>query len=120
MSNELLFSPTKVPSQWSSTKTIINDLLGEVATPEPHLLGNQVVEASTRVARWYIFQPKIPIWVNFGGSCNGRCWSILWPFGLFYGHWVNFVAIWYNFTILVCCTNLATLISMYMLAILQI
>jgi hypothetical protein len=49
----------------------------------------------------YIFKPKIPIWVNFGGSSNGRSyfmavWSILrpfgigilWPFGLFYGHLV--------------------------------
>jgi hypothetical protein len=23
--------------------------------------------AQSRVARWYIFKPKIPIWVNFGG-----------------------------------------------------
>jgi hypothetical protein len=43
---------------------------------------------TVRVARWYIFKPKIPIWVNFGGSCNGRCWYILWPFGLSYGHLV--------------------------------
>jgi hypothetical protein len=35
----------------------------------------------TRVARWLIFKPKIPIWVNFGGSCIRRCWHILWPFG---------------------------------------
>jgi hypothetical protein len=32
------------------------------------------------------FKPKIPIWVIFGGSCNGRCWHILLPFGLFYGY----------------------------------
>jgi hypothetical protein len=48
----------------------------------------------TRVARWHIFKPKIPIWVNFGRSCNGRCWYILCPFGLFYGHLWYFVAIW--------------------------
>jgi hypothetical protein len=24
-------------------------------------------------ARWYIFKPKIPILVKFGGPCNGRC-----------------------------------------------
>jgi hypothetical protein len=43
------------------------------------------------------FKPKIPIWVNFGGSCNGRSgyviwplvyftviWYILWPFDIFY------------------------------------
>jgi hypothetical protein len=35
-----------------------------------------------RVARWYIFKPKIPIWVNFVVSCNGRCWYFLWPFGI--------------------------------------
>jgi hypothetical protein len=39
----------------------------------------------TSVARWYIFKPKIPTWVNFGRSCNGRCWYFLWPFCLFYG-----------------------------------
>jgi hypothetical protein len=33
-----------------------------------------------RVARWYVFRPKIPIWINFGGSCKGWCWYILWPF----------------------------------------
>jgi hypothetical protein len=50
----------------------------------------------SRAARWYIFQPKIPIWVNFGGSCNGRCWYILWPFGMFYGILLYFTAIWYT------------------------
>jgi hypothetical protein len=29
---------------------------------------------ANRVARWHIFKPKIPILVNFGGSCNGTCW----------------------------------------------
>jgi hypothetical protein len=33
----------------------------------------------TRVARWRIFKPKIPIWVNFGGSFNGIRWFILGP-----------------------------------------
>jgi hypothetical protein len=54
-------------------------------------------------ARWYISEPKIPIWVNFGGWCNGRCRYILWPFGLvyiqsfgaFYDHLVYFMVIWY-------------------------
>jgi hypothetical protein len=38
-------------------------------------------------------------------------WSILQSFGIFYGHWVYFVVIWYNFPVLVFCTkkNLATL-----------
>jgi hypothetical protein len=50
---------------------------------------------SIRVARWHIFKPKIPIWVNFGGSRKGRCWYILWPIGLFYVHLVYSVSIWY-------------------------
>jgi hypothetical protein len=37
-----------------------------------------------RVVRWFVFKPKIHIWVNFGGSCNGRCWYILWIRGPFY------------------------------------
>jgi hypothetical protein len=44
----------------------------------------------TWVARWYIFKPKIPILVNFVGSCNGRWWYILRPFGLSYGHLLFF------------------------------
>jgi hypothetical protein len=32
-----------------------------------------LAEPRSRVARWYIFKPKIPIWVNFEVSCNGRC-----------------------------------------------
>jgi hypothetical protein len=48
---------------------------------EPRFFG-----LSSRVARWYIFKPKIPIWVNFGGSCNWGCWYISWPFGIFCGH----------------------------------
>jgi hypothetical protein len=35
------------------------------------------------------FQTQIPIWVNFGGSCNGRCWYI-------YGDLLYFTASWYN------------------------
>jgi hypothetical protein len=46
----------------------------------------------SRVARWFAFKPKIQIWVNFGGSCNGRGWYILWfilqSFVIFYGHLV--------------------------------
>jgi hypothetical protein len=29
-----------------------------------------------RVARWYIFIPKIPIWVNYGVPWNGIFWYI--------------------------------------------
>jgi hypothetical protein len=31
----------------------------------------------TKVARWFVFKPKIKIWVNFGGSCYGKSWYIL-------------------------------------------
>jgi hypothetical protein len=50
-----------------------------------------------RDARWYIFKPKIQICVNFGSSCNGRCWYMLWPFGIFFGHLVYFLVIWFIF-----------------------
>jgi hypothetical protein len=57
--------------------------------------------------------PKIPTWVNFGGSCNGRCWYSLWQLGPFYGHLVYlwqfgiFFPVWVYFTN----KNLATLHS---------
>jgi hypothetical protein len=38
----------------------------------------------------FVFKPKIPIWVNFGGPLNGKYWYILWSFG-------NVVVIWYIF-----------------------
>jgi hypothetical protein len=41
-----------------------------------------------RVARWYIFIPKIPICI-FWRALKSTCWSMLWQFG-------NFV-IWYTF-----------------------
>jgi hypothetical protein len=54
------------------------------------------------VARWYIFKSKIQVWVTFGGSCNTRCWYLLWsfgficpPFGIFCGH---LVYVWYAFS----------------------
>jgi hypothetical protein len=64
-----------------------------------------------RVARWYIFKPKIPIWVHFGVPFNERLCvvtfmeirSILLPFRKFYvhlvyifcGHFGIFVPLWY-------------------------
>jgi hypothetical protein len=54
-------------------------------------------KVSTRVARWYIFKPKIRIWVNFGRSCNGRCWVFLGPSCLLHGQMVYFRAFWYSF-----------------------
>jgi hypothetical protein len=43
-----------------------------------------------RVARWFVFKPKIQIWVNFGWSCND-----IQDVGIFYGHLVNFTVFWY-------------------------
>jgi hypothetical protein len=54
-----------------------------------------VSDCQPRVARWYSFKPKKQMGVNFGGFCNGRCWYILRQLGIFYGHLVYFVAIWY-------------------------
>jgi hypothetical protein len=56
------------------------------------------------VARWFVFKPKIPIWVNFGGSCDGRCrytyfmviWSILWSSCIYYGFLIYVMVIWYT------------------------
>jgi hypothetical protein len=42
------------------------------------------------VARWFIFKPKIQIWVYFVGSFDGRGWCILWPFSQFSGRLVYF------------------------------
>jgi hypothetical protein len=66
---------------------------------------NAAIPAVTRVARWHTFKPKIPNWVNFGGSCNGRCRHILWPFGIFCSNVANFTVVWYIFPVLVCCTK---------------
>jgi hypothetical protein len=83
-------------------------------------VGNSRIQIQDRVARWFVFKPKIQIWVNFVGSCNGRGWYILWTVGpfyglllyVFYGHFVKFAVIWYIFPILVFCKkkNLAPLI----------
>jgi hypothetical protein len=31
---------------------------------------------------------KSKIWVNFEGPLNGKCWYILWPFGIINGRLV--------------------------------
>jgi hypothetical protein len=41
-----------------------------------------------RVARWFVFKPKIPTLVKFGGPWNGKCCYSLLPFGKIYGHLV--------------------------------
>jgi hypothetical protein len=44
-----------------------------------------------RVARWSVFKPKIPIWVNFGEPWNGKGWHIQWLFGTYQGYLVHSV-----------------------------
>jgi hypothetical protein len=56
-------------------------------------LGLKIYRLCVKVARWYIFKPKIPIWVNFGGLWNGKGWCIILPFGIYYRHVVYFMAI---------------------------
>jgi hypothetical protein len=60
------------------------------------LLPQSVIPMYKRVARWFVFKPKIQIWVNFGGSCNVRCWYILRTLGPFYGLMLNFTNICYS------------------------
>jgi hypothetical protein len=76
----------------------------------PALPGVVIFErrTETRVARWFVSKPKIPIWVNFVGSCYGNFCILydrlvyftaigynLWPFGIFCGNLVYFPPFWY-------------------------
>jgi hypothetical protein len=40
----------------------------------------------SRVARWFVFKPKIPIWVNYFMATL----SFNWPFGIFHGNLLYF------------------------------
>jgi hypothetical protein len=73
------------------TRTSWRDL-----NPWPPLL-EAVIRLCTKGCQMvYIVSNQIPIRVNFGGSCNGRCWHILSPFGLFYNTLVHFMSVSYN------------------------
>jgi hypothetical protein len=75
-----------------------------------------IAPLESRVASWFVFKPKIQIWVNFGGPCTGRCRHILWTLGPFYNlllYFWTFGIVRGNlvfFPVLVFCTkeNLAT------------
>jgi hypothetical protein len=58
-----------------------------------NLIGGEEWEAAVEVsvARGFIFNPKIPIWVNFGRSCKGLVF--LWPFSPIYGQLEYFIAV---------------------------
>jgi hypothetical protein len=47
---------------------------------------NQLKPVPVRVARWFHFRPKMPVWVYFGGPWNGKCCNIYRSFGIFYDH----------------------------------
>jgi hypothetical protein len=86
---------------------IIGRVSGSITTGYP----SPPFERISRVARWYIFKPKIPIWVNFSASCKERCWPFYCHFVYFMAIWYVFGSFWYIFPVLVCCAekNLATL-----------
>jgi hypothetical protein len=57
----------------------------------------------TRVARWFIFKPKIPIWVKFGCpwnhlEYNTAIWYDLRPFGIVCSRFGIFFPFWYVWT----------------------
>jgi hypothetical protein len=47
-----------------------------------------------RVARWFVFKPKIPILVKFGGPWNIKCCDILCQFGVIYSLLVLVPSLW--------------------------
>jgi hypothetical protein len=56
----------------------------------------------TRVARWFVFKPKVPVLGKFGRVLQWKIlvdfmtiWSMLLLLEIFYGHFVYFVFIWY-------------------------
>jgi hypothetical protein len=69
---------------WQSTKTFFHNRLFSPDKCRENETKTCAVILS-RVARWFVFTPKVPIWVNFGGPWNGKCQHVLRPFGIFYG-----------------------------------
>jgi hypothetical protein len=69
--------------------------VGAVQSNPLYLLLLLLWTAESRVASWFIFKLKIPIWVYFWGPYIGKCWYILWTLRIFYKHFGNLVTIWY-------------------------
>jgi hypothetical protein len=67
-----ILSKKTIPRNWATWGFF---LLTKVRKNGPN--GSNLSNQVTRVAKWYIFKQKVPNWVNFGGSFNGRCWYIL-------------------------------------------
>jgi hypothetical protein len=72
-------------------------------------LNSKICRSATGLPDGIFPNQKIPIWVNFGGPCNGIFWYILWPFGQFprrLAYFMEyFVVIWCVFPVLVFCTK---------------
>jgi hypothetical protein len=72
--------------------------LPEQLAPAPPRHEKQQVDI--RVARWFIFIPKIPIWINYWRALEWKVFvyfmtirNILRPFGIVFGRLVLFVVI---------------------------
>jgi hypothetical protein len=72
--------------------------MGGLPTPE----AAEKMSGTSRVARWFLFKPKVPIWENFSGpQIVLPFWNILWIFGIFgifYDLSLHIVFIWYIFS----------------------
>jgi hypothetical protein len=79
----------EILSERETISQVMQNALDEATDP----WGVKVSGRVFRVARWFIFIPKITIWVYFGGHWNGKCWYILWPLGIFLSHLVHFMTI---------------------------
>jgi hypothetical protein len=82
-----------IVSEWKVDENVCSYQCSAAMTGSPFLRAGLAERQASRVARWYILKPQIPLWVNFGGPWNGKCWYILWPFGIFHGRLVHFMAI---------------------------
>jgi hypothetical protein len=69
--------------------TAIHTYVHRYVVPTVMLCTYVCTQVQTRVARWFVFKPKIPVWVNFGGPQNEKSFNI-------FDHLEYFTAIWYN------------------------
>jgi hypothetical protein len=92
VANALLLRKNKTPIQWTMylDRAITSRYKRSKISSQSQRTVTMLKSATryffpVRVARWFVFKPKIQIWVNFGGSCNWRWLYILWTPGPFYG-----------------------------------
>jgi hypothetical protein len=82
-SNWVNYNPRKQPKE--SFLSYWTALCGMMAVDKkvchrkflPEKQKGQLTTIPCRVARWFVFKPKIPIWVNFRGPWNEKCCYIL-------------------------------------------